>query len=125
MREPSGAIARSRPIPLKVIAVVADVGIARRATRGAVGRVANQTTKPATAAATMETTAANTTYRRMVDGVSESAELGTFPKFAFSSMTNNTVEMSEILRLRSFSRHRRVSERIAPGTLSGNRFKSG
>src|SRR5262245_19241653 len=105
-RRPSGVMATSRSTALIVSAVVGVVVIARRETRGAVGRVANHTPPPAKARPATRAGALYIARRRHSEpgrGWRDGDEsYAAVPDTFASSMTNDAVEISTTRFRRSF-----------------------
>ena len=120
-------IARSRSLPLMLSASALAVVNGKRATRGGIGRVPNQTAVPTTAeatsaAATGVTTRCHSGLRG--SGATDAVPMGAARLAAFSS-TKSAVEISATRRRRSLVRQLCRSVRIAGGISEGSADQSG
>ena len=108
-----------------VNAAAPDGASGRRETRGGTvssGRVATHTRVPAMAATTNAPAVSAAT--RCHSG-RRGTSVADAPRLAGSSSAKSAAAMSATRLRRSFSRQRRISARIDPGTLAGNAFQSG
>ena len=112
-------------MPLMVSAAAPDEASGRRETRGgtgSAGRMTNHVSVVATTATT-NTTPVSAAMRRH-SGLRGST-VADPPRLAGSSSAKSAAAMSATRLRRSFSRQRRISARIDPGTRAGNALQSG